>query len=618
MHVCMSMCAHIKEEHVDWDHRVTFLSARFNRAELLDALQFAALTVEVHDRDLTQADKMRKLVAKWESLHATGVDITSGNRAAETNDSSLASSSISRTASPRSGASHAQPQQSKPMDIFAVDEIARRDCQLLLLRAGEFSPHGLASFRLSELLNSAKQLVGCKRQQHESLPFMSYKLVADVVSVKRRAQLLGAGVSDDDEDPFAVFDLTPAEKLVREPGAYLASGTTVTIHVTLQYPMNPIPGNQLRGSAEADQTASEELSSPRPSFARMVLIIPYDDNRTLTQVSRVMAGVNLAALPGVPIRSYQLTESEKHACGSGELDLITGTQVIDSQFRTIILEGLADRGMKRVYELIPRQAANDPNGYRMCADDQVRFTQRLYTAFEIDLKRIKLRYPLPTLLNSPDIYMRSKVSENCFKALTRLADMRQASRLEEVKSLDLFPTAQMLVEVESKYGESITLDDIHGRGHAEGRVSGVARDSNQPALAHGLEPLNSPETSGSADSRGTNNQEDGGAGKSNSMSSSRRHVTTLKAPTDSTNDAFEKSRKSRKDKDFLSERRCDAITSFMPLLLDLVDSHHAAFSMAMREQEGVGCRPLRVLGEEEAARRRATPPRPARGAGLHV
>ncbi|KAE9049081.1 hypothetical protein PR003_g634 [Phytophthora rubi] len=115
-----------------------------------------------------------------------------------------------------------------------------------------------------------------------------------------------------------------------------------------------------------------------------------------------MTTVNLKALPGVPIRSYQMTEAEKMDCEGDVLNVITGTQIIDSQFRMIILEGLADKGMKYLHEELQRKGPNDPQGYRMFSNDQLRFSRRLYTVFEIDMKRIKLRYPLPLLMTTPD------------------------------------------------------------------------------------------------------------------------------------------------------------------------------------------------------------------------
>lgn len=557
-----------QQENVDWDQRVTFLSSRFDRAELIDALQYATFTVELHDRDLPQSDKLRRLVAKWEALHTTGVDTTvSANSSPGLGQGPLPASD-SRTTTPRTVSVQQQQQQTpKPMEIFTVDEVAKRDCRLLITRSGEFFPHGIAMFRLSELLNSARQLVGgTKAQQPEengTKPFLSrLKLSSDVVSVKRRAKPLGAGVSEDDDDPFAVFDLTPLEKLVREPGAYLASGTTLSVHVSLQHPL--VQAQSINTSSlSASSSIAEDNQTPVPPqglFSRMVLIIPYKDDAALDQVARVMTTVNLAALPGIPIRSYQMSESEQRACENGDLDVITGTQVIDAHFRTIFLEGLADKGMKKVHELVPRrQQPNDPHGYRLSANDQLRFTTRLYTAFQVlDLKRIKLRYPLPLLLNAPDIYMRSKVSESCFKALTRLVDVRNATRLEEIKNLDLFPTAHMLLEVESKYGESITLEDIHGRGGGLG--SGGKPSSSHKALYADVPAAieASPETLSGPGEKSPGDE---------TKSSSKRHSITMKAPTDSTNDRFEQLRRSRKDKDFLSERKYVSDSIGWPLMV---------------------------------------------------
>lgn len=143
---------------------MTFLCARFSRAELVDALQYSSLTVEVHDRDLKQEEKLSKLQRKWETLHATGVDITAvtsqhtqGQNNQHTSEEipTPGTGGASRTTTPRTGATHAQYQQQAPksMEIFLVDDVAKQDCRLLLSRSGDFFPHGLATFRLNELLN---------------------------------------------------------------------------------------------------------------------------------------------------------------------------------------------------------------------------------------------------------------------------------------------------------------------------------------------------------------------------------------------------------------------------------------------------------------------------------
>ncbi|KAF1328476.1 hypothetical protein FI667_g6738, partial [Globisporangium splendens] len=544
--------AKAQDENIEWEQQtatVTFLSARFDREELADALRYTALQVEIHDRDLTQTAKLQRLRQRWESLLTAGVDITTKQQHAEVASPSAVitattTSPTSRTATPRTtGTQQQQQHASKPLDVFVVDETAKLDCRKLLQRASEWFPHGIATFRLQELLLNKipqhQQRTGTNDSDNWK-PFRTLRLSSDVIPKKKRAKPLGAAGSasnDDDDDDDSLVDLTPLERLVREPGTYLASHTQLALHITLQHPIH-ISTDTRQSSAEltSDQQTPASASSPR--FSRMVLVIPYKDTRTLDQVASVMAEVNLRALgPDVPLRSYQMTADETRACESGNLDIITGAQIIDTQCRTIFLEGLAHKSMRRVYAQIPRRAATNGTDafYRMCANEQLMFPRRLYTTFAIDLKRIKLRYPLLQLLHAPELYMRTKVSEACFNALTRLADVRQAVRLDEIAHLELFPTASMLLEVESKYGESITLEDIHGSSYG-------SRSSNAPDALEVDKESNLGCSPVSNDTTSTN-------------ASKSRHTKTWKAPTDSTNEQFEAYRKSRQTTNFIETRK---------------------------------------------------------------
>lgn len=374
-------------------------------------------------------------------------------------------------------------------------------------------------------------------------PYVTIKLSADVTPMKRRASPVGSlGLSDTDET-FALAnsaDLTSVEKLIQEPGAYVTRGTTLRLDVSLhRFIERPLTPAQL-----TIDTPAAEISA---QFSRLVLIFPYNDSATLQQVSKVMDSVNKAALPGVPLASYQMSAQEKADCESGVLDVITGTHLIDSQYRMIILEGLAGSGMVRVHEALPRQGAHNPSGYRLNANEQLQFTHRLYTCFEVDLKRIKLRYPLAKLLLMPDIYMRTKVSEHCFQALVRLSDMRQTQSLADIKQLELFPTAQMLLEVESKYGESITMEDIEGLPPKKNKLKApeaAAPETLEADASDNLMPL-----------------------KAATSTTSTKHSKTFKTPTDSKNDEYDRFRKSRTKSDFLLERKCVALFTVSLLIL---------------------------------------------------
>ncbi|KAG3013672.1 hypothetical protein PC128_g15602 [Phytophthora cactorum] len=519
-----------QSETIRWNASLTLLCGRFNPLELVDAIRFAALTVEIRDRDLKQEGTLARFQLKWESLCTTGVDPGENQQ----DNTVMSSRTTPRSADADQPAiSTTTTVNSKPMELSEVDDIARSDWRMMLANSGRLFPHGLATFRLTELLNTAKQrMQGMKTDSDR--PYMALKLTTDIISMKRRASPLGTATLSEESELPATVDLSPLEKVIREPGAYISTGASLRINIVLQSPIETLdtdPAAELTVDSEIPASVEDVKPATALKFSRMVVIIPYKDNSTLGEVTKAMTSVNLTALPGVPIRSYQMMESEKMDCETGALDVITGTQIIDSQFRMIILEGLADKGMKHLHQQLQRKGPNDPLGYRMLCNDELRFSRRLYTVFEIDLKRIKLRYPLSVLMTTPDIYMRAKVSENCHQALARLADMRKAQRLADVKHLDLFPTTKMLLEVESKYGESITLEDIHGTRGGKSNESSKSETNDTGERASSHEKIK------------------------DSLGSTRHRTNRLKAPTDSTNASFELSRRSRVEKNFLLERK---------------------------------------------------------------
>jgi hypothetical protein len=409
-----------QDSQITYNQTFTVLCGRFPDIELLDAVASCSLDIEIHDRDLKREEQFIELQSKW-----------------------LESATLKAAKDP-----------------FVLDEMVRKECHQELRHATEAFPHGIARLRLAELLNPAKKKMRPPQGTNILEPYMQLKLAADVIPMKRRA-------SPNDEEVNAannpsLLDLTTTEKKVREPGSYLSSGTSLQVLLTLKEPIELKSRLHFTRNPINTTVGLPGTSSVDGKFSRMVFILPYKDSSSLIEIQEAMASVNLTSIPNVPIRSYQMTNDQKKASENGTLDVITGFEIIDSEFRMIFLEGLESKGMKFLSSRIQRQQTNDPKGYRLFANQDIFFTERLYNCFEIDLKRIKLRYPLSTLMTFSDIYMRTKVSENCFQALIRLTDIKKMNRLIELKELNLFPTPQMLLEVESKYGESITLEDIHG------------------------------------------------------------------------------------------------------------------------------------------------------------
>ena len=54
------------------------------------------------------------------------------------------------------------------------------------------------------------------------------------------------------------------------------------------------------------------------------------------------------------------------------------------------------------------------------------------------------------------------MSQVCFDGFYRLTEIRRAERLDKLKKLSLFPTVEMLEEIENKYGDVVSLVDMNG------------------------------------------------------------------------------------------------------------------------------------------------------------
>ena len=106
------------------------------------------------------------------------------------------------------------------------------------------------------------------------------------------------------------------------------------------------------------------------------------------------------------LMSYQLSEEEVTRANRGELNLICGCMVIDDDCRMVFIEGTVD-GMASVLAECKRMHQNDWS-CRVLSNPDIRFKERIYTEFNVDLKKIRLREPLPMLNEMPEIYNRAK------------------------------------------------------------------------------------------------------------------------------------------------------------------------------------------------------------------
>jgi hypothetical protein len=130
-------------------------------------------------------------------------------------------------------------------------------------------------------------------------------------------------------------------------------------------------------------------TEPKPTFERAVYLFPYKCSDLVPQFQAAVAQINLEAFKQTNplfISTKALTEEEKKDI---DLDIITGFEFIDSEFRTYIIEGISDKGMKRLEQLYPRLEPNTDK-IKIMKNSDIRFKERLYSVFNIDIKRVRV------------------------------------------------------------------------------------------------------------------------------------------------------------------------------------------------------------------------------------
>ena len=65
-------------------------------------------------------------------------------------------------------------------------------------------------------------------------------------------------------------------------------------------------------------------------------------------------------------------------------------------------------------------------------------------------------------MGSPDVYLRSKVPEDIYDTLQKFAEMRKLDRMSLVRDFNLFPIPERLLNLERKYGDSLSHEDLYG------------------------------------------------------------------------------------------------------------------------------------------------------------
>jgi len=203
--------------------------------------------------------------------------------------------------------------------------------------------------------------------------------------------------------------------------------------------------------------------SPVPVFERAIYLFDYKNREFLKVLQKALVDINLEGLKIAngterDIRTRKLTPQEKV---DNNLDYISGVEFMDKQFRMFIVEGLRAKGMAKLQELIHKTAANTEL-FKIMKDPTITFDHRLYADFDIDIKKVKLRTNLKSLVAQPQMYLREKIPQETYDTIMRLKRMREKNTIYEVISSDLWLTAPAIISFERNYGEALNDDDLYG------------------------------------------------------------------------------------------------------------------------------------------------------------
>ena len=163
---------------------------------------------------------------------------------------------------------------------------------------------------------------------------------------------------------------------------------------------------------------NEILDYNNAIYERIIIIVPYKAPESVKCIENSYERINLKCLNLQNARylnTKELTEEERK---DRTLDFLGGFEIMDSEFRMFIFEGIGGEGrsINEMYLANERQRPNDRK-YKMLYNPQVKFKNRIYLDFNTAIKKIRLRDTLTKIMGAPDVYIRSKVPEDMYDTL---------------------------------------------------------------------------------------------------------------------------------------------------------------------------------------------------------
>ncbi|XP_011857613.1 PREDICTED: uncharacterized protein FLJ43738 [Mandrillus leucophaeus] len=238
-------------------------------------------------------------------------------------------------------------------------------------------------------------------------------------------------------------------------GNYLEADSQLKLRVDIAVP--------LRAGARA---ADPDLGGSQ--FGRIIFVFDFKKVSLLHSLLQDITMINAKALglDSYPVRTLQqILSAFKMRVRVQEqqyLDVLTGFHLLDGKTHLFILEGLANQGLRQLWEnhqsWIPR---SEHGKYKVLYNSQLLFRSRLYGDLEAILYHVHLFQPTELLLQQAVLFLRDTEWRRVFQALTRIHDIcYNSTTLWDVMVRNLLPSSAMIKDLSQEFGMPLSQEEL--------------------------------------------------------------------------------------------------------------------------------------------------------------
>ncbi|XP_068940600.1 uncharacterized protein CFAP92 [Petaurus breviceps papuanus] len=144
-----------------------------------------------------------------------------------------------------------------------------------------------------------------------------------------------------------------------------------------------------------------------------------------------------------------------------EQDVITGFHLLDGKIHLFVLEGLAEEGLKTLWERYPNCASGSEEGkFRVFYNSELSFHERLYADLDAMLYHIHLCKPLSALVKQSTLFVRGQIPQQSFQALIKLDSICHSNKLKDIIEGDLLPSGEMIKCMSQEFGVPMSRSEL--------------------------------------------------------------------------------------------------------------------------------------------------------------